>query len=380
MPTTERQTVVQAREPLDLAEIFNLEDFERLAAGALDPATFAFVAAGAGDELTLARNRSAFARWCLLPRAFADVSDVSTATKVLGQEISMPALVAPMGLQRIVHPEGECEMARGVERAGTIMCVSTVSTRSPAEIAQTGVGRWFQLYAFRDRGLTRELIEQARQHGYSALVLTADGAVIGRRERPLRTGFAFAADVTIPSCGPWLGAPAGADPVQLGKMMDRSLSWDGVAEIAELAQMPLVVKGLLSPQDADLACAHGVAAIVVSNHGGRQLDGAPASLDALPGIVEAVDGRAEVLLDGGVRRGTDVLVALALGAKAVLLGRPVYWGLSVAGARGVAATLALLRAEIEQALTLLGCKEPGEVARERVVAERALRAQAAGAR
>ncbi|MHB2001028.1 MAG: alpha-hydroxy acid oxidase [Solirubrobacteraceae bacterium] len=377
---TEQSTLPAASFEPSLDALVNLEDVERLAAAALDPATFAFVAGGAGAELTLARNRAAFAEWCLLPRAFADVSEVSTATEVLGESISMPVLVAPMGLQRIVHREGECEMARGVARTGTIMCVSTVSTRSPEEIAQTGVRRWFQLYPFRDEGLTRHLVAQAREHGYGAIVLTADGAVVARRERALRAGFAFGPDIAIPSCGEWFGSPAGADPAMLNGEMTRSLTWDAVGELAASAGLPLVVKGLLSPEDARLACEHGAAAVIVSNHGGRQLDGAPATLSALPGIVEAVRGRAQVLLDGGVRRGVDVLVALALGATAVLLGRPAYWGLAAGGADGVSATLELLRAEIEQALILLGCGSPGEVARERVIAEQTLREASWGRR
>lgn len=343
--------------------LLDLHDAELQAEQSLDPGTFAFIAAGAGDELTRRRNRAAFTRWCLLPQALKDVCTVRTGTEVLGRPISMPVLVAPMGLQRIAHHEGECAMARGVASAGTIMCVSTVSTRSPAEIASTGVPRWFQLYAFADRAITEDLIAQARESGYEALIVTVDGAAIGRRERALRAGFSFGPEITIPSCGRALGLPAGADPVALGGMLDRSLTWDGLERLAAGAGLPLVVKGILSSADAALACEHGAAAVVVSNHGGRQLDGTPATLDMLPAVVEAVAGRAEVLIDGGVRRGTDVLIALALGAGAVLIGRPAYWGLAVDGAEGVHAVLQLLQAEIEQALTLLGCAGPQEVSR-----------------
>src|ERR1700739_2255683 len=295
--------------------LFDLHDAEMRAEQSLDPATFAFIAAGAGDEVTRGRNRAAFARWGLLPRALEDVSEVRSDTEVLGRRISMPVLVAPMGLQRIVHRDGECAMARGVAAAETIMCVSTVSTRSPAEIASTGVARWFQLSTFAERSITDDLIAQARESGYEALIVTVDGAVIGRRERALRAGFSFGPEITIPSCGRALGLATGADPVRLGGMLDRSLTWEKLERLAcggrlglggaraPLPPLPLVVKGILSPADAGMACEHGAAAVVVSNHGGRQLDGTPATLDMLPAVVEAGAGRAEGVVGGGVRRG-----------------------------------------------------------------------------
>ncbi len=350
------------------APLLNLQEAEARAEAVLDRPTFEFVAAGAGDEVALGRNRAAFRRWCLLPRALRDVREVAIGTEVLGQPVSLPVLAAPMGLQRIVHPEGEVEMARGVAAAATIMCVSTVSTRSPAEIAATGVDRWFQLYLFEDRAITEDLVAQARDGGYRALILTVDGALIGRRERALRSGFAFGPEVRIASVGPALGLADGADPVALGAMLDRSASWVTVEWLASLG-LPLVIKGVLSAEDAALACEHGAAAVIVSNHGGRQLDAAPATLDVLPAVVDAVAGRAEVLLDGGVRRGTDVLTALALGAHAVLLGRPLYWGLATGGAAGVGEVLELLRAEIVEAMTLLGCRSLGELGPARVMRE-----------
>jgi 4-hydroxymandelate oxidase len=350
--------------------LVNLEEAEARAASVLEAATFDFVAAGAGDEVALGRNRAAFRRWCTVPRALRDVSEIDTGTTVLGRPIPFPVLVPPMGLQRIVHPEGECEMARGVAEAGTIMCVSTVSTRSPAEIAATGVERWFQLYLFEDRAITDDLVAQARDAGYGALVLTVDGAIIGRRDRAIRSGFAFGPEIRIPSVGPALGMPEGGDPVALGGMLDRSVTWDAIGRLAE-AGLPLVVKGILDAEDARLAVEHGAAAVIVSNHGGRQLDAAPATLDVLPAVAEAVGGRAEVLLDGGVRRGTDVLTALALGARAVLVGRPVYWGLAYGGAAGVREVLDLLRAEIVEAMTLLGRRSLAEVGPEMLIKEEA---------
>lgn len=349
-------------------ELVNLEEAEARAAAALEGPTFDFVAAGAGDEVVLGRNRAAFRRWCLVPRALRDVAEIDTSVEVLGQRIPFPVLVPPMGLQRIVHPEGEVEMARGVAAAGTIMCVSTVSTRSPEEIAATGVERWFQLYLFEDRAITADLVAQAREAGYGALVLTVDGAVIGRRDRAIRSGFAFGPEIRIPSVGPALGLPEGGDPVALGGMLDRSVTWEDVGRLAE-AGLPLVVKGVLDAEDARLAVEHGAAAVIVSNHGGRQLDAAPATLDVLPGVAEAVEGRAEVLLDGGVRRGTDVLTALALGARAVLVGRPVYWGLAYGGAAGVREVLDVLRAEIIEAMTLLGRRSLAELGPEMLLKE-----------
>jgi 4-hydroxymandelate oxidase len=346
--------------------LVNLEEAEARAAAALDRPTFDFIAAGAGDELALARNRAAFRRWAMVPRALRDVAEIDTATEVLGHPIPFPALVAPMGLQRIVHPEGECEMARGVAAAGTVMCVSTVSTRSPAEVAATGVGRWFQLYLFKDEAITADLLAQARDAGYGALVLTVDGPVIARRDRAIRSGFTFAPEVRIPAVGPALGLREGGDPVALAGMLSRSATWETVGRLAE-SGLPVVLKGILDAEDARLAVEHGAAAVIVSNHGGRQLDAARATLDALPGVVEAVDGRAEVLLDGGVRRGTDVLTALALGARAVLVGRPVSWGLAYGGAAGVREVLDLLRAEIVDAMTLLGRRSLAELGPEMLV-------------
>ncbi len=350
--------------------LVNLEEAEARAASALEGPTFDFVAAGAGDEVALGRNRAAFRRWCTVPRALRDVSEIDTATTVLGQPIPFPVLVPPMGLQRIVHPEGEVEMARGVAAAGTIMCVSTVSTRSPAEIAATGVERWFQLYLFEDRAITDDLVAQAVDAGYRALVLTVDGAIIGRRDRAIRSGFTFGRRSGSPASARRSACPRAAIRSRsAGCSIGRS-TWDAIGRLAE-SGLPVVVKGILDAEDARLAVEHGAAAVIVSNHGGRQLDAAPATLDVLPAVAAAVDGRAEVLLDGGVRRGTDVLTALALGARAVLVGRPVYWGLAYGGAAGVREVLDLLRAEIVEAMTLLGRRSLAEVGPEMLIKEEA---------
>ena len=238
----------------------------------------------------------------------------------------MPLLVAPVAFQRVAHPEGEVATARAARDAGTIMCLSTLATSTPAEVAAVGGPCWFQLYVFRDEGVTRELIAQARDSGYRALVLTIDAPVRGNRERDARTAFAIPPDITVASLG-----RGGITPQQVFEMISPSLTWHDLERIAGEAGMPLLVKGVLTAEDAVLACEHGAAGIVVSNHGGRQLDGVSATIDALPEVVAAVDGRMEVLVDGGIRRGSDVVKALALGAQAVLAGRAVLWGLATSG-------------------------------------------------
>jgi isopentenyl diphosphate isomerase/L-lactate dehydrogenase-like FMN-dependent dehydrogenase len=261
----------------------------------------------------------------------------------------------------VAHPDGEVATARASLAAGTVMCYSTLATSTPAEVAAVGSQRWFQLYVFRDESITHELIAQARDNGFTALVLTIDAPVRGNRERDLRTGFTIPEGVDVASIG-----RGGVTPKQMFDMISPSLTWHDLERIAGEAGLPLLVKGVLTAEDAHLACEHGAAGIVVSNHGGRQLDGVNATIDALPEVVEAVGDRLEVLVDGGVRRGTDVVKALALGARAVLVGRPVLWGLAADGERGVSRVLELLRAEIFTALQLVGCVTPADVSRDRI--------------
>jgi isopentenyl diphosphate isomerase/L-lactate dehydrogenase-like FMN-dependent dehydrogenase len=342
-------------------EPLNVWDYEALACERLAPGPHGYYAGGAGDELTLRDNVEAFRRWQLRPRMLVDVATCTTATTVLGQEISMPLIVAPVAFQRVAHPDGEVGMARAARAAGTIMCYSTLATSTPAEVAETGAQRWFQLYVFRDEGVTHHLIAQARELGYGALVLTIDSPVRGNRERDLRTAFSIPPEISIASFG-----RGGMTPKQVFDEISPSLTWKDLERIAGEAQLPLLVKGVLTAEDARLACEHGASGIVVSNHGGRQLDGVAATIDALPEVVEAVGGRLEVLVDGGVRRGTDVVKALALGARAVLAGRAVLWGLATDGERGATHVLELLRAEILGALQLTGCVSPADVTPDRV--------------
>jgi isopentenyl diphosphate isomerase/L-lactate dehydrogenase-like FMN-dependent dehydrogenase len=346
----------------------NVWDYERLAAERLEPGVLGYFAGGAGDERTLRDNVAAFTRRTLHPRVLVDVSDVTTATTVLGTEVSMPLLVAPVAFQRLVDPDGEVGMARAAAAAGTIMCLSTLATCHPSEIAAEvpPAPRWFQLYCFRDRGVTRSMIDEAVECGFNAIALTVDAPRAGRRERDFRTGFAVPAEVTAPAVAAAIGSERPISPQEVFELVDPTLTWDALETLASECALPIVLKGIQTGADAALAVEHGAAAIVVSNHGGRQLDGVPATLDILPEAVDAVAGRCEVLMDGGIRRGTDVVTALALGARAVLAGRAPLWGLAVAGEQGARDVLEILRSEIELALVLLGCSEPAEVGPEHV--------------
>jgi isopentenyl diphosphate isomerase/L-lactate dehydrogenase-like FMN-dependent dehydrogenase len=332
----------------------NVWDYERLAEQKLDANAHAYFVGGAGDEVTLRENLAAFERRKLRPRVLVDVRTVSTATTVLGTEVALPILIAPLALQRMAHPEGELATARAAAKAGTIMCLSTATTTRPADVAAAapGAARWFQVYVLPDRSATEELISEAVDNGFAALVLTADTPYLGRRERDIRVDFQIPEHLTV--SGNFFG-----------QGFDASLSWRDLEWLAGY-RLPVVVKGILTAEDARLACEHGAAAVIVSNHGGRQLDGVPAALDVLEEVVEAVDGRAEVLLDGGVRRGTDALKALGLGARAVLIGRAMVWGLAAAGEEGVSDVLRLLRDEFELGLALLGCASPADVTRAHV--------------
>jgi 4-hydroxymandelate oxidase len=347
-----------------LDEPLNVHDYERLAEERLDPAAFAYYVGGAGDESTLRDNLAAYGRWVLRPRVLVDVSGVTTETSLLGTEVSMPILVAPTAFHKLAHPDGEVATAIGAAAAGTVMCLSTFSTSRPADVAAAAPDavRWFQLYWHPDRGVTHAVVEQAVDCGFRAIVLTVDLPRLGRRERDLRTPLDSADDYGAAVFEEAL-EPARMTPQLLDHMVEDSITWRDLEWLRSRTDLPLVVKGVLTAEDALLACEHGAVGVVVSNHGGRQLDGVAASLDALPEVVEAVGERCEVLLDGGIRRGTDVLKALALGARAVLVGRPVLWGLTVDGADGVERVLELLRAEVELALALLGCASPADVGR-----------------
>jgi isopentenyl diphosphate isomerase/L-lactate dehydrogenase-like FMN-dependent dehydrogenase len=339
----------------------NVADYERLAAERLEPGPLAYFAGGANDERTLEDNVAAWGRWQLRPRVLVDVAHPSTGTTVLGRPVAVPLMIAPVAFQRVAHPDGEVAMARAAAAAGTVMVVSTLATATWDEIAGTGVERWFQLYVPRDEGLAKDLVAGARDRGFSALVITVDTPVLGRRERDLRTGFTIQALLGLEAF-----SGTSLTPHTAFNAMSASVTWADVEHFAELAGLPIVLKGVLTAEDGRLAAEHGAAAVVVSNHGGRQLDGVAATADALPEVVEAVDGRIEVYVDGGIRRGTDVVRALALGARAVLAGRAPLWGLAAGGEDGARHVLEFLQAETRLALQLTGCRTPADVTRAHV--------------
>ncbi len=349
--------------------LLNVGDYEREAERLLEPGAFGYFAGGADDELTLRDNVAAFSRWQLRPRVLVDVSEVTTATTVLGREVSMPVLVAPTAFQRLAHADGEAATARAAAGAGTVMCQSTLSSVTPGELATSAPGArlWFQLYWSRDRGFTAELLASVVEAGFEAIAFTVDVPAVGRRERDLRAAFELPQGLGLPNLP---GSLARQDfHAALSEIADTTLTWRDLEWLRETCPLPVVLKGILSAEDALLAAEHGAAGVIVSNHGGRQLDGVAASLDALPEVADAVGERVEVLVDGGVRRGTDVVKALALGARAVLVGRPVIWGLAVGGESGAQEMLELLQRQLALGLTLLGCRSPGEVTRAHVKAK-----------
>lgn len=332
----------------------NVHDYERLARERMDPAAWAYFAGGADDEVTLREERAAFERLRLVPRVLRGVGAADLRTTVLGSEVRAPILVAPTGVHGFAHPEAEVATARAVSDAGSLMAVSTVSTRSLEDIAAAATRPlWFQLYVYRGaRDLARSLVRRAERAGCGAVVLTVDSPRWGRKEGFLRVERDLPAELSSVSIDEESGEEA---------LEPAALTWEDVAWLRSLTDLPVVLKGILHPEDASLAVEHGAAGIVVSTHGGRQLDGAPASVEALPLVVEAVGGRAEVYLDGGVRRGTDALKALALGARAVFVGRPVLWGLAVSGAAGARHVLDLLRDELELAMVLAGQRSVADI-------------------
>jgi 4-hydroxymandelate oxidase len=338
----------------------NVADAERAAAAKLDDGVAGYFFGGAGDELTLRENVAAWSGWRLRPRVLAGLDSWSTRTELLGAELSMPLLVAPVAYQGLVDAGAEPAMARAAAEAGTVICLSTLATRRPREVAEAAPGgrRWFQLYCFKDKSVTRALVEEAIACGYEAIVVTVDAPRGGNRERDLRTGFEIPEELGVPSVEAALGSSRAVTIEQTFALMDPALSWSSVEELAAECGVPLLVKGVLSGEDAALAVEHGAAGIVVSNHGGRQLDRSPATAEALPEVVDAVAGRAAVLVDGGIRRGVDAAIALALGADAVLVGRPALWGLAAGGESGARRVLELLREELELTLALCGCASP----------------------
>ncbi len=343
---------------LDFTNLLELED---LARAKVPRAIFEYIAGGAEDEVSLRRNRDAFGKWALRPRVLVDVSKRDASTTVLGTKVSMPILVAPTSFHGLVHLDGEVATAKGSAAAGSLMIVSTIATKSLEEIAAAvPAPRWFQLYAYRDRKVTEDLVRRATNAGYCAICLTADTPLLGRREKDERNRFTLPPGMGIGNLKPegleeMPEAERGsAFAKYVEDFLNAALTWRDVDWLKSISPVPVVVKGIMTAEDARLAVDHGVDGIVVSNHGGRQLDSTLGTLDALPEVVAAVKGRVAVLMDGGIRRGTDVLKAIALGANAVLVGRPVLWGLALGGADGVRAVMDHLRTELDTAMALAG--------------------------
>ncbi|KAB2366761.1 alpha-hydroxy acid oxidase [Actinomadura montaniterrae] len=346
----------------------NVREFEDLARERLDPVHYDYFASGAQDEVTVRANEAAFARLALVPRVLRGAGAPRLDVTLLGDEASMPVLLAPTAFHRLAHPDGERATARAAAKAGVIMIAAMLSTVAIEEVAAEArkaapdPALWFQLYPQPDMAFTEAIVRRAESAGCRALVVTADSPALGRNERGDRNGFH-----DLPPGVRCENLREPGDPARTGHVrqvvLSPELCWDDLDRLRGITDLPIVVKGVLHPDDARLAVERGADAVIVSNHGGRQLDTAPASIARLPLVADAVAGRVPVLLDGGVRRGTDAVKALALGADAVAIGRPALWGLAAAGEDGVADVLGLLRRELENALTLCGCATPADAGR-----------------
>lgn len=321
----------------------NIREYKKLARDCIETSAWKYYQSGSDDEVTRRNNRTAFERIRLRPRMLVDASSCDLRITALGSAVSMPIFIAPTAFHSLAHPEGECATARAADRAGTLMVASTSSTRSLEEIAgHTNSPLWFQLYV-QGKKSTEHLLHRAEDAGYRAIALTVDSPRWGRKERAIRSNFNLPPHLSKAN-------------FVAGDMIEEviPLTWNTLAWLRSITPLPLVLKGILTAEDAALAVEHGVDGIIVSNHGGRQLDSVQASIEALPEVVEAAGQHCEIYLDSGIRRGTDVVKALALGARAVLVGRPILWGLAVNGADGVYHVLELLRAELEQDMILAG--------------------------
>jgi L-lactate dehydrogenase (cytochrome) len=376
-----------------LAGSATVEDLRRVARRRLPRGVFDYIDGGAEDELTMSANSAAYRKLTFSPRVLRDVSEVDVTSTLLGRKLAYPLVLAPTGFTRIAHPDGELAVARAARRAGLPYTLSTLGTRSIEEVADVGSDRlWFQVYTWRDRDLVADLIKRAANSGYEALCLTVDTAVLGRRERDVRRGFTLPPKIGLSTILDGIVHPGwswgfltsepivfanvagntsvgdGTDAISLaeyvGSQFDPALSWDDVDWIRDRWDRPLVLKGIQSVEDARIAADRGVDAIAISNHGGRQLDSGPAPLDLLPSIVDAVGGRTEIICDGGVRRGSDIVKAIALGANAVMAGRPYLYGLGAAGEAGVDQVLANFASETRRTMALIGCTSIDSLSRE----------------
>ncbi len=372
-----------------LDKCLNVDDFRSLAKKRLPRMVFDYLDGGAGDEKTVSRNREAFDDFFLLPKVLRDVEDIDLSTKVMGQNIHLPLILAPTGLTRLFHYQGERLVASAAARAGTIYSLSTLSSTSIEDISEASSGpKWFQIYVWRDRGIVREFIRRSRDAGYQALCLTVDANIPGNRERDIRHGMtvppspSFKSALEMLSHPGWVYRYLTSPPFEMANvatspeatakgdqtLMDyvssqfaKSVTWDDAAWMIEQWDGPFAIKGIMCAEDARSAVDVGASAIVLSNHGGRQLDRLPSTIEMLPEIVDAVAGRAEIIIDSGIRRGTDIIQAVALGATACMIGRPYLYALAAGGERGVDRLMTIMRAELERDMALLGCKSVSDL-------------------
>ncbi len=344
--------------------LITLADYERAAATTMKPAAHAYVAGGAGDEITQRENERSWARLAIRPRMLVGVEHRDPGVELLGSRRPHPVLIAPSAMHRLAHPDGELATARAAAATGAIMCLSTLATTTPEALAEAvpDAPRWFQLYVLSDRGVSAELVARAADSGFEALVVTVDLPVLGVRERELRTPLSPASG-TLVSGADAAGARGPLTPTQFAALIDPALNWSDIERFVADSPLPVVLKGILTPEDAVRAAELGVAGVIVSNHGGRQLDTVLPAADALPAVADAVGDRVDLLVDGGIRRGTDVLKALALGARAVLIGRPAIFGLAMGGAEGVQRVIEILLSEFDSAQGLAGAPEASRLDR-----------------
>ncbi|KAF3325683.1 peroxisomal (S)-2-hydroxy-acid oxidase GLO3-like protein [Carex littledalei] len=356
-------------------EVTNVCEYEELAKKKLPKMVYDYYSAGAEDQWTLKENREAFSRILFRPRVLVDVTKIDMTTTVLGFKISIPIMIAPSAMQKMAHPDGELATARAAASAGTIMTLSSLATCSVEEVNATGPGiRFFQLYVYKDRNIVRQLVRRAEKAGYKAIALTVDTPRLGRREVDIKNKFTLPPNLTLKNF----------ENLDLGKMdkandsglaayaasqVDQSLSWKDVKWLQTITSLPILCKGIMTAEDTRMAIEYGAAGIIVSNHGARQLDYTPATITCLEEVVKEANGRVPVFLDGGVRRGTDVFKAIALGASGIFIGRPVLYGLAVDGEAGIKNVLKMLRNELEMTMALSGCTSLEDITRDRVLTE-----------
>ncbi len=343
-------------------DCLNVHEYESRAKTSLAEMAYDYYAGGSWDEVTLRENCSDFGRLAIMPHMLVDLTDLDMSTELFGDKISMPLIIAPTAFHGLATPDGETATARAAHRAGTIMTLSTLANYSIEEVqAAAPSPKWFQLYVYKDREVTKDLVQRAEACGYKALVLTVDSPILGRREKDVRNRFKLPDNFRLGHFEGGMLANLPADVADSGlaayisSLYDISLNWKHVQWLSEITKLPILLKGILRADDAALGVKNGAAGIIVSNHGGRQLDSAPSTISVLSEIVEAVDGRVPVLLDSGIRRGTDIFKAIALGATAVLTGRPILWGLATGGENGAYEVLEMLRSEFKLTMQLSGC-------------------------